>query len=486
MKNIKKLTLLHSNDLHGDFFADSVDEKLVGGVSMLSGYIDKVRSEENNVIYAIAGDMFRGSVIDSEFKGISTIEVMNLIAPDIVTIGNHEVDYGVPHLLFIEKCAKFPIINANLFIRTNMARLFNPHKIIEIDGMKILFIGILTEEVLAQTKNEDVIGTFLDVGEAADEIGKICDTYNAIDIDFTVLLTHIGFEDDKLLAQKLKPEWGVDIIIGGHSHTLLDEPEKINDVLIVQAGMGTDQIGRFDIMIDTDLNSVHEYEWKTIAINEDNCPRDYPLEEIILNYKDVVDKKYGRILTRLPERVTHPSRIMETSMGNLFCDILLDSLRVDIVILGSGSFRVESLGPIVKLSDLIETFPYDGVIYMLNITGAQLKKAFNHIMRDEAFLGHTEFYQVSRGFKIVYDKVDKTINEFSLGGKEIDNSDIFRIALQDFHYKNMEDFLDLSADELQIEEAPRVLAASCINVFEEGLSNGLSKYSRIDGRIIFK
>lgn len=73
MKNLQKLVLLHSNDMHGDFMAEEIDKKLVGGVSMLSGYVGKVRAEEENVVYCVAGDMFRGSVIDSEFKGISTI-----------------------------------------------------------------------------------------------------------------------------------------------------------------------------------------------------------------------------------------------------------------------------------------------------------------------------------------------------------------------------------------------------------------------------
>ena len=86
MKNLKKLTILHSNDLHGDFLAEKIDEKLVGGISLLSGYINKVRNEEKNVIYTIAGDMFRGSLIDSEFQGISTIDIMNILAPDVVTL----------------------------------------------------------------------------------------------------------------------------------------------------------------------------------------------------------------------------------------------------------------------------------------------------------------------------------------------------------------------------------------------------------------
>ena len=188
MKNLKKLTLLHSNDMHGDFFAEKIDSKLVGGVARLSGYVNKVRAEEKNVLYAIAGDMFRGSVIDSEFRGVSTIEIMNLLGPDVATIGNHEVDYGIAHLLFLEKCANFPIINANYYIRTNHRRMFESHYIAEIDGMKILFIGVITQEVLAHTRMEEYIGSFIDIGEAAEEVGRICNAYNAIDIDFTILL----------------------------------------------------------------------------------------------------------------------------------------------------------------------------------------------------------------------------------------------------------------------------------------------------------
>ena len=153
MSDVKKLTLLHSNDLHGDFLAEEVDSRLIGGVSMLSGYVSRVRSEEKNVIYCIAGDMLRGSVIDSEFRGISTIEIMNMIAPDIVTIGNHEIDYGIAHLLFLEKCAKFPIINANLHITANNRRLFNSHRIIEIDETKIYDRQVTYDEYVEETNS---------------------------------------------------------------------------------------------------------------------------------------------------------------------------------------------------------------------------------------------------------------------------------------------------------------------------------------------
>ena len=471
-KRYKPLTILHSNDMHGDFLTENVDEKLIGGVSRLSGYISQVRAEQPNTIYCIAGDMFRGSVIDSEFHGISTIEIMNMLAPDVVTIGNHETDYGVSHLLFLEKCAKFPIINANMFIRTNHARLFQPYKIIEIDGMKILFIGILTEEVLAQTKNDDRIGTLVDIDDAVVEIGRICNTYNALDIDFTVLLTHIGFEEDKKLAAKLDPAWGVDVIIGGHSHTFITEPAKVGDILIVQAGVGTDQIGRFDLTIDTAKNCLADWTWQCVPISSETCPADTELECLITDYKSRTDAKYSRMVTRLSRRLTHPERTRETELGGLFADALKNSLGVDIMLLGSGSIRADAMKPIVLLSDLVEAFPYDDPVMMIHVTGKQLEKMLLYMLRDEVWQGvHSEFYQFSEGLRVVYDRSTHKMREFSLRGEPIDPQHLYSVGLQMYHFLNTE--IGFGVKHADLESAngkARMLATSCRDVIDEYLS----------------
>lgn len=471
MGRYKKLTLLHSNDMHGDFFSEEKGKAVIGGASRLSGYVSKVRAEEKNVLYCIAGDMFRGNVIDSEYQGISTIEIMNMISPDIVTIGNHETDYGLAHLLFLEKCAKFPIINANLFIKSNHARLFQPFKIVEIDGMKILFIGIVTEAVLANTKNEGLIGTFVDISEAAQEVGVICNTYNSIDIDYTVLLTHIGWEEDKKLAELLDPAWGVDVIIGGHSHTFIDEPAVVNNILIVQAGTGTDQIGRFDIEIDTQKNCTHKWTWKCIPINAKNCPRDEKLEEVIESYKSKTDLKYGRVITRFKRELTHPDRYRETELGDLLSDILKDSLGLDVMLLGSGSIRKTEMGPIVTLQDLMEVFPYDDSIHMVTITGKQLKEMLLYMLRDEAFEGdHTEFYQLSRGLHVEYNRSTHKMEVFQLDGRDIKNNDILKVGLQKYHYINIEEAFNKKLEELEELEKTRIVATSCRDVIEEYMS----------------
>ena len=485
MKNLKKLTLLHSNDMHGDFLAEQMDEKLVGGISLLSGYINKVRQEEPNVIYAIAGDMFRGSIIDSEFLGISTIQIMNMLGPDVVTLGNHEVDYGLAHLLFLEKCAEFPIINANLHVKTNHSRLFQPYQIIEIDGMKILFIGILTELVLQQCKTDGLIGSFVSIEDAAEEVGRICNTYNAIDIDCTVLLTHIGFEEDQRLAALLDPAWGVDLIIGGHSHTFMDQPVVVNGIPIAQAGTGTDQIGRFDIMVDTDENRIDSFTWQAVPINEATCPRDRDIEDLILNYKTRTDDKYGKIITRFVRQLTHPDRFRETELGDLFSDVLRDALGVDIFLLGSGSIRNEALGPVVTKGDLRECFPYDDAVHVIYVTGAQLEHMLLRMLRDEAFTGaHTEFYQLSRGLEVEYDQESHKFLRFNFEGVPIDEERVYTVGLQHFHFTNLLDSFDVTLDELRPNHPDRVVATSCTQIIEEVLSNGQHQNADGEGRLI--
>ncbi|MBQ1476269.1 MAG: bifunctional metallophosphatase/5'-nucleotidase [Firmicutes bacterium] len=484
MSDIKKLTILHSNDMHGAFLPEMKDGKETGGLTRLSGYVSKVRSEEENVIYAVAGDMFRGSIIDAEYQGQSTIDLMNMLAPDVVTLGNHEADYGMGHLLFLEKCAKFPIINANLFVTMNNARLFQPYLNIDVaDGMRVLFIGILTEDVLASAKTEKLIGTFIDVEEVAKEVGVICDNYRNTGTDLTVLLTHIGIEADRELAKLLDPDWGVDLIIGGHTHTFMEEPEIVNGVPIVQAGTGTSIIGRLDLEVDCDANEIASLKWQCVPINEDTAPKDAIMEELLDSYRTQTDTKYKRVVTRWARKLTHPRREQETEMGNLYADALAWDASFDLMILGSGSIRKTELGPIIEYQDMLENTPFDDALYMLEVTGDQLKRMVQYVLRDEAWEGHTEFYQFSKGFHVKYRKSTRTIEEFTWQGKEIAPDDRLKIALQNYHYKNFDEFFHVPLEEVKQNMRPRVVATSVNNIYEEYFSTNDRLDAHVEGRI---
>lgn len=484
-QKLKKFTILHSNDMHGDFLADDSKEKgkLVGGLSLLSGYINKVRQEEENVLFVIAGDMLQGSLIDSEYKGLSTIEIMNYLAPDVVTLGNHEIDYGLPHLLFLEKLANFPIVNANLYIKKYNKRLMTPHLIIKKAGFDILFTGILTEKILDSLKMDSLIGSFVSVEEAAREVGKICNAYKNDDIDLTILLTHIGYESDLELAGLLKPEWGVDMIFGGHSHTILEKPAEVNNVLIAQAGVGTDQIGRFDITVDDDTNSIIDYKWQLIEINDKIAEPDKKLEEFIDSFKDAVDRKYNTIVSKLSVEATHPKREIETSLGNLFADAFAETAECDVMFLGSGSIRSKKIGPIITLKDFMSCFPYDDSITKFFIKGKNLKKIFSHILRIENRDGEGECYQVNSKVKATYNEKDKKLKDLLIENKKVADDQIYSICLQGYHFANCKAYLNISDQELQKEKCSKVVSTSAQEILEEYLRAHQNLKPAVEGRI---
>ena len=486
--NTKKFTILHSNDMHGDFFSEIAtgSDTLTGGLALLSGYINKVRAEEENVIYVIAGDMLQGSLIDTEFKGISTIEIMNYLSPDVVALGNHELDYGLPHLLFLEKMAAFPLVNANLYIRKSQRRIMAPYLVLQKAGFDILFTGILTEKAMDALKLDSLIGSFVDVGEASEAVGRICNAYKNDDIDLTILLTHIGFESDVELARALDPAWGVDMIIGGHSHTRLESPAKENGVLIAQAGVGTDQIGRFDIVVDDDTNSIVDYTWQLIAIEPGVAEPDTKLIEYIDAFKQVVDVKYNSLLTKFGRTLTHPKREVETELGNALADCLALAVSSDVVFLGSGSIRVQELGPAVTLGNFISCFPYDDSMVRYTVTGEQLKRTFAHVMRNENRDGEGECYQVNAGVRAVFDTGSNALVSLDVGGQPVDAARQYTICLQGYHAKNSERYLAIPTGDVEKLAPSKVVTTSAQQVLQERLADTRNLDARVEGRLEYR
>lgn len=482
-----KLTILHSNDMHGDFLAEMRGEegKLIGGLGLLSSYLNRVRHEEENVLYVIAGDMIQGSLIDAEYRGISTIEIMNYLSPDVVTLGNHELDYGLPHLLFLEKLANFPIVNANLYIRKYNRRLMQPYLVRRFGDLSILFIGVITETVLDALKRDRDIATFISIEEASTEVGKICNAYKGEDIDLTVLLTHIGYESDKQLAAMLDPEWGVDLIIGGHSHTLLDAPTEINGILIVQAGVGTDQIGRFDLWIDEETNAIAEWRWQLIPVDSDLAEPDAELQAYIDSYREAVDRKFNTVICRFLDKLTHPRREEETSLGNLFADILAERAQVDVALMGSGSIRVAELGPLVTLGALRAAYPFEDALLKFAVRGAHLKRIFQHIMRPENRCGSGECFQVSRGVRAVYRDAARTLESLTIRGEPVADDQQYTLCLQEYHVKSSERLLGLGNDALEELMPARLVATSARDVIEEHLRYHQNVRSAVEGRLLY-
>jgi 5'-nucleotidase / UDP-sugar diphosphatase len=481
------LTILHSNDMHGDFLAEARggEGKLIGGLALLSGYIRQVRKESANVLYAISGDMVQGSMIDSEYRGISTIEIMNYLAPDVVSLGNHEFDYGLPHLLFLEKVASFPIVNANLYLRKYGRRLMKPYHIARIAGLDVLFIGIVTDKILADLTSDEQIASFISLEEASIEVGRITNAYKNDDIDLTVLLTHIGFESDLELAAMLDPEWGVDLILGGHSHTVLERPAEVNGILIAQAGVGTDQVGRFDLVVDDDTNAIVDWSWRLVPIDSSIAEPDDELRTYIDSFKEAVDRKYAATLCHFDEPLAHCARTEETPLGNLVADALAEMTRSDLVLVGSGSIRSTSLGSVVSLGDFSSCFPFEESLSRFTLAGRDVLRLFAYIMRPENRTGEGECYQVNAGVRAVYRDAERRLESLDVRGEPVNEDALYSVAIPGYHVRNAHSFLGLALEELEARGRGKMVATSVQDVLREYLAAHPHLTRRVEGRLTY-
>lgn len=487
-KELQKLTILHSNDIHGKFVGKTDENgKLTCSLAQVSGYLNKVKEEEDAVLYCIAGDVFQGSLIDSDFLGLSTFDILNMIDIDFFTLGNHELDYGISHMLFVEKCANFKILNANFRILRNGRQLFIPYYIKDINGIMILFIGLLTQNIIDQTKAEGLVGTYVTVQDHKKEVERICRLVKEekdIHIDYTVVLTHIGYKADIDLAESLDKSCGVNLIIGGHSHTYLDEPTIVNDIMIVQAGMENTHLGRLDLLLDVKHGKIDSYDWKMIPVNEDTCPTDKMVKAMMATYVMDVDEKYSQLITRLSGELDNYGRGNPTECGQMFADAFCDALGLDVFLLASSSLRCYSMDMTVTLQVLRECYPYEGKIYRLKMTGKKLKAGLKHALRDDVLDNWVDvFYQTNKELHIEYNRTSKEIQMW-FKGEPIDDEKIYNVGMQDFYFLNSEAGLGMRPEELSENGIAKVISQSAFQTIEDYLSEHSGLGGRIDDRII--
>jgi 5'-nucleotidase/UDP-sugar diphosphatase len=283
----------------------------------------------------------------------------------------------------------------------------------------------------------------------------------------------------------LDPEWGVDMIIGGHSHTILEQPAEVNGILIAQAGVGTDQIGRFDIMVDDDTNSIVDYTWELVPIKEGIAEPDTYMEEFIAGYKEEVDRKYSVIISKFNDTMTHSCREIETPLGNLFADILAETAGCDVMLVGSGSIRGKELGPVVTLQDFRSIFPYEDYLKRFTINGRQLKQIFAHIMRPENRNGEGECYQVNKNIRAIYNDNEKSLVSLNCAGEPVVDDELYTVGLVGYHVMNSANNLGITLKDLSANGCARKIATSVVDVVEEYLKNHQNLGCRVEGRLVY-
>ena len=234
----QNLTVLHLNDTHSHMDPQRSGEyKGLGGVVEQAAYIDSVRKADGkrNVLLLHGGDFSQGTSYFTELKGDIEIDVMNAAGYDAIVIGNHEFDNGPVELSRRLKNLKADIVCANYdFTGTPLEGLVKPYVIVRKAGMKSGIIGLLTD--VSSVVDRKLLGS-LEYQDPAEVVNRYAEYLkNKKGCDMVLCLSHLGFTEDTELAAMIR---NVDVIVGGHSHTLLEDMEKVKDldgkdVVIVQ------------------------------------------------------------------------------------------------------------------------------------------------------------------------------------------------------------------------------------------------------------
>jgi len=236
--NAQNLTILHLNDTHSHVDPQrSGDYKGRGGFIEQAAYIDSVRTVDGkrNVLLLHAGDFSQGTSYFTELGGDMEIDLLNAAGYDVITIGNHEFDNGPVELARRLKNLKAEVVCANYdFSGSALEGLVKPWTIVRRGGMKIGIIGLLTD--ISKVVDVNLIRG-LEYQEPSAVVNRYAEILkNEKKCDLVICLSHLGYTEDKDLASKIR---GVDVIVGGHSHTLLHKMQHVadldgNDVVIVQ------------------------------------------------------------------------------------------------------------------------------------------------------------------------------------------------------------------------------------------------------------
>lgn len=252
-----KLTILHTNDTHSrlePFPMDGGRNQGLGGIAGRAELIHKIRSEEEHVLLLDAGDIFQGTPYFNIYKGEPEIKAMSAMRYDACTIGNHDFDAGMENLATqLTRHANFPMLVCNYdFTGTPMEQKTQPYKIFKKGKLKIGVFGVSIEG--RGLIPDGLFGTtkYLDPLQRANETaGQLKRIENC---DMIICLSHLGnkYQDNKVSDEVLAKETeNIDLIVGGHTHTFLDNPllyknKKGDDVLVNQVGWAGIILGRLD------------------------------------------------------------------------------------------------------------------------------------------------------------------------------------------------------------------------------------------------
>ncbi len=448
-----KVVIIHSNDTHGADLA--VEGKSIGtaGVAQLVKDYEAAGAE---VILISAGDTIQGAPLVNLSQGETAIDFMNLAEYDMMVPGNHEFDYAYDQLLALKSEADFPMITANILDKSTGEPAFQENIIFETEIGKVGVFGLTTPETQTKANPENVSNlTFLS-GEAMYEVAREqVAELAAAGCEYIILTAHLGVDEGSepdTTTSVIKHVEGIDVVIDGHSHTVLDG-NMVGSAFLVSSGAYLENVG----VIVMDENEIEAH----LISAQDYSNVDTAINDVIASVEADIDAQLGEVFATtevyLDGNRAPGVRTQETNLGDFAADAILWSAnnavgqgKVDAAITNGGGIRTSVEIGGITMKDMKTVFPFGNTISTIEMTGAQIIEvleaatfstpdslgAFPHVAGITFTLNTAvEFVAGSQYPDSTYfapANPGSRVTDVTIGGKDLDLDKTYTIATNNF------------------------------------------------------
>lgn len=431
-----EFVILFTNDFHSQIEPLSKEETYNadrGGVKRIKALVDSVRAAEKTVFLVDAGDFVQGTYYFSLLNGVVEMDIIDELAYDVRTLGNHEFDKKMVCLNDMLTWSKSPVVASNYdFTRTSLANRIKPSMIIEKNGIKIGFIGlnVKLDNLVAPSSYEGV--EWQNAINVADK--EALDLRNK-GADLVIALSHLGYDKnssevyyDRGIAMNTSH---IDMIIGGHSHTFLNYADYVRNqdnesIPIVQTGSKGICLGYAKIKLNK--GGQPSFTYRLIPVkNHLDKKLDPEFSRMIDEHSSSVNVKMKEVLGNCPQAIRKGSP--ESPLYNLTGDALIWMAKeymdvdADVSIYNAGGIRSEISAGNLTIGDVYAVYPFDNLLSIATLRGSDLKTLFNYVASNGGL-------PVNSAVKLIIS--NNKVKSVTINGKEIDNNKIYTVASIDY------------------------------------------------------
>ncbi len=464
-----EITLIHFNDFHSkitEFKVSRKDKNKSAGIARIVKLISDLKKQNPNSFVFMAGDMIQGSPFSTLKKGSVSFSLFNDVI-DYLVLGNHEFDYGLNNLIHLINNAKFKTLNSNIFYKnSNMPFTKITHDYINVKGVKIAIFGLTTSDTPVTTLPQNVkMLRFEDEIKTAKKFVKI---FKRNKSNVIIGLTHIGFFRDKVLAKKVK---GIDILIGGHTHTKLKQGYMEGNTLITQARHNGEYIGVIKITLDTTSKRILNLKSRLVKVDSSIKKHKATAKRVAQIEKNVMaglDKQIGKTQTALIS-----TRKQESNLGNLIADVIKTRSKADLALVNSGGIRADIHKGPIKLFHVLKVLPFGNSISIATIKGSLLLNIFK---KSALKKGSGAFMQVSNNVKYIIK--NRILKGVTINGQKIMLNKIYRVATSNFIAAGGDGYTEFK-NAGKIYDTGNLISTAVINFIKSKKSIAKKIYNRI-------